>query len=94
MTANDHVRLAVRVLPRGSRSEIRDVRDGRLRIKTTAASAGNKANMDVIRQLAKEFGVPPSRIILKNGASQRNKTFLISGPSFLPTWLGELDPKP
>ena len=79
--------VPVRVQPRGSRSEIQGVKDGRLRIKTTAPPSDGRANKDVIRQLAKEFGVPPSRIALKCGASQRNKTFVISTPAVLPSWL-------
>jgi len=85
--------IPVRVQPRGSHNEIQGVRDGRLRIKTTAPPADGKANKDVIRQLAKEFGVPPSRIALKSGASQRNKTFVISRPAVIPSWLREVNPK-
>ena len=82
--------VPVRVQTRGSRSEIGDVRDGRLRIKTTAAPTGGKANRDVARQLASAFGVPPSRIELKSGAAQRDKTFVIADPSILPRWLEDL----
>jgi len=87
----DSLVVPVRVQPRGSRSEIQGVRDGRLRIKTTAPPAGGKANKDVIRQLAREFGVPPSRITLTGGAARRNKTFVISNPAVLPAWLREVD---
>ncbi len=90
MIAEKPVQIAVRVQPRGSRSEIQGVRDGRLRIKSTAAPADGRANKDVIRQLAKEFGVPPSRIRLKSGASNRNKTFVISEPAVLPSWLSDV----
>ncbi len=78
---------------RGSRSEIQDVRDGRLRIKTTAPPTDGKANKDIIRQLAREFGVSPSRIKLRSGASQRNKTFVIANPEILPSWLSEVNQK-
>ncbi len=90
----DSLVVPVRVQPRGSRSEIQGVRDGRLRIKTTAAPAGGKANRDVIRQLAEEFGVPPSRIALTGGAARRNKTFVISKPGVLPCWLREMNSNP
>ena len=85
--------IPVRVQPRGSRSEIQGVKDGRLRIKITATPTGGKANKDVIRQLAREFGVPPSRITLTRGAAQRNKTFVISKPAVLPSWLREVNSK-
>ena len=86
--------VRVRVQPRGSRSEIQGVRDGRLRIKTTAPPADGRANKDIIRQLAKEFSIPPSRVELKSGASQRNKTFVISEPAVLPSWLRKVIPSP
>jgi uncharacterized protein (TIGR00251 family) len=85
--------LPVRVQARGSRSEIQGVQDGRLRIKTTAPPADGKANKDIIRQLAREFGVSPSGIELKSGATQRNKTFVIASPQILPPWLKELREK-
>ncbi len=94
MTPNKAVVIAVRVQPRGSRSQIQGVRDGRLRIKTTAPPTDGKANKDVIRQLAQAFGVPASRITLKSGTSQRNKTFVISAPAVLPEWVTEVNPKP
>ena len=85
--------VPVRVQARGSRSEIQGVQDGRLRIKTTAPPADGKANKDIIRQLAREFGVSPSRIKLKSGAAQRNKTFVIDNPAILPPWLSDVSQK-
>lgn len=81
--------ISVRVSPRGSRSEIIGVKDGQLRIKTTAPPTDGKANKDVIRQLAKIFKVPPSRVVLRKGAAARNKTFLIDSPRAIPDWAGE-----
>ena len=85
--------VPVRVQPRGSRSEIQGVRAGRLRVKTTAAPADGKANKDVMQQLAKEFGVSPSRVTLKSGTTKRNKTFVILQPAVLPSWLSEVNPE-
>jgi uncharacterized protein (TIGR00251 family) len=82
--------IAVRVSARGSRSEILGVKDGRLRIKTTAPPADGRANKDVIRQLAKVFGVAPSRVTLRNGATGRDKTFLIDSPRAVPDWVAEM----
>lgn len=73
MNPDNVVVVAIRVQPRGSLSEIQGVEDGRLRIKTTAPPAEGKANKDVIRQLAKEFGVPPSpHIEIRRVESQQN----------------------
>jgi len=84
--------IAVRVSPRGSRSEIIGVKEGRLRIKTTAPPADGNANKDVIRQLAKAFKVPPSRVTLKKGATGRLKTFLIDSPRVIPDWVRQVVP--
>ena len=94
MNPDNVIVVAIRVQSRGSRSEIQGVKDGRLRIKTIAPPVDGKANKDVIRQLAKAFGVPPSRVTLKSGTSNRNKTFVISDPVVLPEWLWEVQPTP
>jgi uncharacterized protein YggU (UPF0235/DUF167 family) len=64
--------------------------EGRLRVKTTAPPTDGRANAAVSRQLAKAFNVPPSRVSLKNGASGRNKTFIISQPANFPEWLKDI----
>jgi hypothetical protein len=89
----DELVVPVRVLARGSRSEIKGVREGRLQVKTTSPPVGGAANQDVIRQLAAEFGVPPSRVVLHGGATQRMKTFRILQPRRMPAYLGDLLPR-
>jgi uncharacterized protein (TIGR00251 family) len=84
--------IPVRVSPRGSRSEIVDVKGHRLRIKTTAPPTDGRANKDVIRQLAEAFDVPQSRVTLKKGATGRDKTFLIDEPRAMPAWASLLLP--
>ena len=76
--------VAVRVQPRASRNAIEGVRDGRLRIRTTASPTDGKANEAVIRLLADYLGVPPSRIRLVRGMTHRNKLFVVEGPVELP----------
>lgn len=83
--------ILVRVQPGGSRREISSVKDGRVRIKTTAIAAAGKANEDVVRQLADAFDVPKSRISLQTGATARNKTFRIEKPNRLPEWLEQIN---
>jgi uncharacterized protein (TIGR00251 family) len=84
------ISIPVRVQARASKSEILGVVDGRLKIRTTAPPTDGLANKDVIRQLAKAFHVPPSRIALKNGASARNKTFNVDRPRVYPDWLQDI----
>jgi len=76
--------IRVRVQTRGSRSEIQGFLNGYLRIKTTAAPTDGKANADVIRQLAKAYKVPASRVTLIRGARSREKVFHISSPGLAP----------
>lgn len=94
MVAVDEVLVNVRVLARGSRSGIQGVRDGRLQVKTTSPPVGGAANKDVIRQLAEEFDVPPSRVLLHRGGSQRLKTFRIVRPGRLPEYAGDVAMQP
>ncbi len=96
-TGNDRtstVIVAVRVHARASRSQIQGVRDGRLRVRTTAPPVDGKANKDVARQLAREFGVPPSSVSLKSGAAGRDKIFSISNPVVLPPWTADVKQNP
>jgi uncharacterized protein len=86
----EEVIVNVRVLARGSRSGIQGVKDGRLQVKTTSPPVGGAANKDVIRQLADEFDVPPSRVLLHRGASQRLKTFRILRPGRMPWYANEV----
>jgi uncharacterized protein len=86
----DEIMVYARVLTRGSRSEIQGIKDGRLQVKTTSPPAGGAANKDVIRQLAREFGVPPSRVLLQRGTTQRMKTFRILEPRRTPDYVKEL----
>jgi len=83
----------VRVLARGSRNEIQGVRDGRLLIKTTSPPVGGAANRDVIRQLSQAFGVPPSRVLLHRGKTDRLKTFRVLEPRRMPPYAAELLPQ-
>lgn len=83
----DELRIRTRVTPRAAHSELQGMVDGMLRIRTTAAPADGAANKDVIKQLAKAFGVPKSAIVLLRGESSRIKDFVIHKPTRRPTCL-------
>ena len=76
----DEIALSIHVQPRASSNEVLDVRNGRLRVRTTAAPADGKANKAVIRLLASYLGIAPSRIRVTRGKAQRNKVLHIAGP--------------
>jgi hypothetical protein len=71
--------LAVRVLPRSSRTEAAGVRDGALKIRITAPPVEGQANEACLRFLAEALGVRKSQVALTAGSTGRNKAFAISG---------------
>jgi uncharacterized protein (TIGR00251 family) len=77
---SDDLLIHVRVQPRASRNEILGVRDGRLRLRTTAPPADGKASKAVIRLLADFLDVAPSRISLVRGTTHRDKQLRVLGP--------------
>ena len=80
----DDLIVSIRVQPRASKNEILDVRDGRLRLRTTAAPADGKANQAVIKLVAAYLKIAPSRIKFVRGKTSRNKQLRIAGPVNLP----------
>jgi len=80
----DDLVLSVRVQPRASKNEILDVRDGRLRLRTTAPPTDGKANQAVIKLIAEHLQIAPSRITVLRGKAQRNKQLRVAGPIELP----------
>lgn len=80
----EQLRIRVRVQPRSSHNAIEGLRDGRLRIRTTAAPTDGKANKAVVRLLADYLDVAPSRIRLLHGSAHRNKLFVVEGAVKLP----------
>ena len=78
-TADGGVRLAVRVMPRSSRSAIDGVRGGRLVIRVTAPPVDDAANEAVVGVLASALSMPRHAIRIAAGATARNKVVEISG---------------
>ena len=75
------VRLALRVLPRSSRTTVDGVRDRRLLVRVTAPPVDAAANRAAIDALAERLGVPRATIRIVSGATGRNKTVEIAGLS-------------
>ena len=80
----DDLVLSVRVQPRASKNEILDVRDGRLRLRTTAPPTDGNANQAVIKLVAAYLQIAPSRVTLIRGKTQRNKQLRVAVPVSLP----------
>ena len=80
--------LSVRVQPRSSRDELRP--DGaRLRVRITAPPVDGAANAYLLRFLAEQFGVAPSRATLVRGTTGREKVVRIVAPKTLPAALAD-----
>ena len=71
----------VRVVPRASKSEIVGVYDGALKVRIAAPPVDGAANAELIRLLAKAFGVARSGIDIIAGSTSKTKRVSIRGPS-------------
>jgi len=83
----DDLILDVRVQPRASHNQVGAVEHGRLKIFTTAAPTDGKANAAAQRLLAAYLGVARSQVVLRSGASARNKRFVVRAPGAVPAAL-------
>jgi uncharacterized protein (TIGR00251 family) len=68
------VRVDVRVTPRASRSQIGDVRGGRLTVRVTAPPVDDAANEAVVDLLARMLGTPKRQVRVVSGQTSRSKT--------------------
>jgi len=71
---NDIIKLAVKIIPGSSKSEIKNVRDGRLRIRIAAVPEDNKANEELKSFLAKSLGCAKKDVLIVAGEKSRLKT--------------------
>ena len=67
----------VRVIPRAKINRVEVQPDGTLRVHTTTAPTDGKATADVIKMLARHYGVPKTSIKLIRGETSRDKVFEI-----------------
>ena len=86
--ANDEISFAVRVVPRANRSEIAGEHDGALRVRVAAAPVEGAANTELIKTLAKAFGVAASHVNITGG--QRSKQKRVSVVGITPTHATEV----
>ena len=67
------VTIEIRLHPRAGRDRIAGVINNRLKIDVSAAPIKNKANRSMIKLLSKTLKVPQDAIVIKRGATGRNK---------------------
>jgi len=76
----DGVRLAIRVQPRASRTEVAGLYgEDALRIRLAAPPVDGAANRELVEFLAKTLGVAKSAVVIERGESGRLKTVAVEG---------------
>ena len=76
---NGKVVFKVQVVPRSSRSEVVGEYNQSLRVKIAAPPVDGAANEELVRVLARTFGVARSAITIVSGHSARVKQISIKG---------------
>ena len=66
--------LDVKAVPGASKSELGEVRDGRLKVRIAAAPEDGKANEELRSFLAKTLELPKKDVVLVTGEKSRLKT--------------------
>ncbi|HUX05719.1 MAG TPA: DUF167 domain-containing protein [Acidobacteriota bacterium] len=72
--------LRLRVVPRASRSKLL-VEEAGLRLRLAAPPVEGAANTELVRYLAKFFGMPKSAVTLVSGERSKSKRVLLAGAS-------------
>lgn len=67
------MRVKVKIITNSSQAEIIPQPDGDLKIKVKSAPVDNKANIEMIKLLAKYYKVSPSQISIIRGKTAKNK---------------------
>jgi uncharacterized protein (TIGR00251 family) len=73
------VLLAVRAVPRSSTAGLAGVQQDAVRVRLRSAPVEGAANEELIRVLAKAFGVPRSAVTIEAGVRSRIKRVLVAG---------------
>jgi uncharacterized protein (TIGR00251 family) len=79
----EYVVFAVRVVPRSSCSEIVGEHDGALKVRIASPPVDGAANAELIKLLAKKFGVSRSDVEIVAGETSKSKRIKISNLSQL-----------
>ena len=67
------IKLNIKVIPKSSKTEMIEEKDNFLKIKLKAVPEKGKANVELIKFLAKHFKTPKSNINIIKGETRRNK---------------------
>ena len=86
---DEAVFFSVRVVPRASKSEIVGEIDGALKVRLCSPPVDGAANAELIKMLAREFGVSRGRVEIVSGQTSRTKRIRITGATVdeMKSWL-------
>jgi uncharacterized protein len=73
------VTFAVRVAPRASRTALAGEHDGALKVRVAAPPVEGAANEELVRFLARHFGVPARDVEIVAGHSSKTKRVRLRG---------------
>jgi uncharacterized protein (TIGR00251 family) len=73
------ITFGVRVVPRASRSEIVGEHDGALRVRVAAPPVEGAANEELVRLLARAFGVAVRAVEITSGHASKSKVVRVVG---------------
>jgi uncharacterized protein len=73
------ITFAARVVPRASKSALAGEHDGALKVRVAAPPVEGAANEELIKFLAKVFGVPARDVEIKSGHASKSKVVCVRG---------------
>jgi len=71
--------FTIRVVPRASKSEIVGEVEGSLKVRISAPPVEGAANEEVVKVLAKAFGVARSNVSIVSGETSKTKRVRVTG---------------
>jgi uncharacterized protein (TIGR00251 family) len=76
---NESLTFTIRVVPRASKSEIVGEIEGSLKVRISAPPVDGAANEEVVKVLAKAFGVAKSNVSIVSGETSKTKRVRVIG---------------
>ena len=87
---NDDLLLHVRVQPKAGQEGFAGPYGNEMKIRVNAPPVDGKANKQLLRFLAKAFGIPQRQVIIESGSTARSKLIRIKTPKSIPLELQEV----
>ncbi len=76
--------LSLTIQPKSSKDQVVGEHNGRCKVRITAPPVDGKANLHLIRYLAKLFRVCKSQVIIEKGETSKHKQVRIIEPTSVP----------